>query len=100
MLTIDANSFALFLKALDPSGDDYLSNWGEVDYEGYDVVLNRAVEMEISGSDNDVDLISGVIQAQGRNAEFVNKILKQVLGYDGIIINNPIWGEGQTIYSF
>jgi len=97
-LTISKPELAQFLKVLDPTGEDYLSNWGETDYEGYNRVLNMAVEGEFSGADNDVDLISGIIQGSGRNAELINKVLKQTLGYDGIIVNKPSWGGNQTIY--
>lgn len=97
-LTITPSNFAKFLKALDPDGQGYLSNWGESDFEGYRNVLNRAVKEEIKGVTNDVDLISSVIQGSGRNAEAINRILKQTLGYDGIIVENPSWGNGQVIY--
>ncbi len=97
-LTISEEEFANFLRALDPTGENYLSNWGEVDYEGYENVLQTAIEGEMSGSDNDVDLISGVIQASGKNAEHIYKVLKQTLGYDGIIIEKPSWGNNQVIY--
>lgn len=100
-LTISPASFSLFLRTLDPDGQGYLSNWGESDFEGYENLLRTAVREEMSGVDNDVDLISSIIQASGRNAEEVNKILFSTLGYDGIIINNPSWGnmdEPQIIY--
>jgi hypothetical protein len=96
--TISEDEFAHFLKVLDPTGEGYLSNWGEVGYEGYEQVLKTAIEGEMSGSDNDVDLISGIIQAEGGNAESVYKILKQALGYDGIIVKNPNWGGDQVVY--
>ena len=97
-LTISKPEFAEFLKVLDPIGEGYLSNWGESNFEGYNKVLNTAVEGEFSGSDNDVDLISGVIQATGRDAESIYKVLKQVLGYDGIIVDKPSWGNNQIVY--
>ena len=97
-LSISKSEFAEFLKTLDPTGEGYLSNWGETGYEGYNKVLNTAVEGEFSGSDNDVDLISGVIQASGRDAETIYKVLKQTLGYDGIIVEKPSWGGNQIIY--
>jgi len=97
-LSISKLEFAKFLKMLDPTGDGYLSNWGESDFEGYDKVLKTAVEGELSGSTNDVDLISGVIQAVGRDAESIYRVLKQALGYDGIIVDKPSWGGNQIIY--
>lgn len=97
-LTISTQDLAVFLKKLDPDGQGYLSNWGEADFEGYDKVLNTAVEGEISGSDNDVDLISGIIQGWGGNPESIYPLLKKTLGYDGIIVDKPSWGGNQVIY--
>ena len=96
--TISPQNLTKFLKVLDPNGQGYLSNWGEADYEGYKNVLNTAVEGEISGSDNDVDLISGIINGWGGNPESIYPILKKTLGYDGIIVSEPSWGNNQTIY--
>jgi hypothetical protein len=96
--TISKDELAQFLRALDPTGEGYLSNWGEVGYEGYEQVLKTAVEGEMSGSGGDVDLICGIIQAEGRNAELVYSVLKQTLGYDGIVVNNPNWGGDQVVY--
>jgi len=96
-MSISKQEFATFLKTLDPTGEGYLSNWGEASFEGYNKVLRTAIDGEFSGSSNDVDLISGIIQASGMNAERVYGVLKQTLGYDGIIIDTPSWGN-QTIY--
>jgi len=96
--TISPEALANFFRVLDPDGQGYLSNWGESDYEGYENVIRTAVEGELSGSDNDVDLISGIITGWGGNPESIYPILKQTLGYDGIIVNNPSWGGNQTIY--
>lgn len=97
-LTISPKNLSLFLRKLDPDGQGYLSNWGESALEGYNNVVNHAVKEELSGSDNDVDLISGIINSAGRNPESIYPILKQTLGYDGIIVNKPSWGGNQTIY--
>ena len=97
-LTISFEDLAKFFKVLDPDGQGYLSNWGESDYEGYNKVLQTAVAGEFSGTDNDVDLISGIIQGWGRNPESIYPILKQTLGYDGIIVDKPSWGGNQIIY--
>jgi hypothetical protein len=98
-MTISPQDFAVFLKVLDPKGDGYLSNWGDVNYDGYENILNLAISKEMETVDNDVDLVSSIIQAEGRNAERVNEILRQSLGYDGIVIKNPSWGLGpQEIY--
>ncbi len=96
--TISKDEFAHFLRTLDPTGEDYLSNWGDVHYEGYEQIVRTATEGEMSGSNNDVDLISGVIQASGGDAGSVYKVLKQALGDDGIIVKSPDWGGDQVVY--
>jgi hypothetical protein len=97
-LTISPQELKSFLRELDPSGTEYLSNWGEAGYDGYDNVLNSAVDGEMGGSDNDVDLISGIINAAGGSPGSIYPVLKRVLGYDGIIVSKPSWGGSQVVY--
>lgn len=95
-----------FIKALDPTGENYLSNWGDVNWEGYNSILNEAVNSEFEGSDNDTDMITGILNADGQDYITFYTILKNVLGYDGIIIDEPDWGidtqngerKGQILY--
>jgi len=96
-LTITPKQLETFLRKLDPDGQGYLSNWGDVDYDGYDKTLKAAVKGEMDGPSNDVDLITGIINADGKNVEAAYKILKDTLGYDGIIEKNPTWGNNATI---
>lgn len=93
-----------FIRTLDPNGQGYLSNWGDVSYEGYNNVLKKAVDAEYNGSTNDVDMISGIANAAPMGYEDVYRSLKSSIGYDGIVVNNPEWGNDpaygkpQTIY--
>lgn len=92
-LTINKKQLALLIDKIDKyqssleDGFNYgiLSDYGDVDYEGRNNVLRNAVELEMSGSDNDVELIGGVINASG-DYDLVTKILRETLGYDGIIL--------------
>lgn len=97
-MTISPAALAKFLRELDPDGQGYLSNWGESDIEGYDNVVRTAVKGEMGGSDNDVDLISGIINGAGRNPGAIYPILTRTLGYDGIVVHSPGWGGEQTVY--
>lgn len=97
-LTISPKDLAKFLMALDPDGQGYLSNWGDATYDGYKNVVKTAVEGEISTSQSDVDLISGIIQGSGRSPELIYPTLKKILGYDGIIVNKSGSDWGHTIY--
>ena len=95
-ITISKKQLAKFIKTLDPKGDGYLSNWGDVEYEGYNNVLMTAIENEFDTSDNDVELISGIINSTGTSPDKIYPILTKTLGYDGIIAN-PEWTEGHKI---
>lgn len=94
-LTITKDAFKRYLSELDKQVD-YLSNWGETTYEGYDTVLERAVEGEYNTSNDDVELIAGVVNASG-NAEVALSLCESVLGYDCIIVDAE-WGGGIKIY--
>jgi hypothetical protein len=72
---------------------EYLSNWGDIEYEGFVNVLNRAVESEFNHSENDVELISGISHASG-NIEVGLTTLYKVLGYDSIVMEAD-WGNQQ-----
>lgn len=62
----------------------FLSDYGEVNYEGYNTVLNRAME-NYNYNQNDVDLIHEVFNTAGLNWEEGFRLLKDTLGYDGVI---------------
>lgn len=97
--TITKASLAKFFKLLDPTGDDALSNYGDVYSDGYAKVLNSAVELEYSGVTNDVDLVSSIINASGMPYLEVYSILKQSIGYDGIITtSSTASGTTNNIY--
>ena len=95
--TISIKDLAKFIKRLDPDGTDFLSNYGDVTWDGYNKVLNEAVRMVYSTSDNDVDIVCDIANSLGGNPEQIYPILEETLGYDGIIVPNSAWGDGQTI---
>ena len=78
-----------FLKALDQR-HEHLSNYGDIEWEGYQKVLNKAVELEYNSSTNDVDMIAGISNACG-SPETCMYTLYEVLGYDSIILDAE-WG--------
>lgn len=86
-----------FVKAVDKAtGGDYLSNYGEVDYEGYNNVLSRALD-DYTYDDNDVDLIHNVFNVSGLGWEEGFRLLKKTLGYDGVVQHN-FQGTGTTVF--
>lgn len=93
--TITPEQFRKYLIELDKK-TDYLSNYGEVDFEGLERVLSYAMAGDYESSENDVDLISGVINASGDIGTTVT-LLHEMFGYDSIITGAE-WGGEQTIY--
>ncbi|MDP4224786.1 MAG: hypothetical protein Q8910_00250 [Bacteroidota bacterium] len=75
---------------------NYLDNYGEVEFEGLNSVLNEAIEAEYNSSDNDVDIVCGICHASG-NIETCLTTLHELLGYDSIVLPAE-WGNGQTLY--
>lgn len=63
-------------------GDGYLSNWGDVESEGFARVLNAAAQGNAS-SETLVDQISDLVSS-GVQAKIVNRVVVDHLGYDGV----------------
>ena len=76
-------------------GDGYLSNWGDVQHDGYNRVLNTAINA-LSNNTNVVDQFNELIGA-GVDAALVNRILKEVTGYD-VIIADPLGAHDTPVY--
>ncbi len=70
---------------------DLLWNYDDVDYYGVEAVLTSAIQMETQSSDNDVDLINGMINGCG-DAEAVLNALHEVLGYTHIEVLDRAFG--------
>lgn len=93
--TITRQHLKKYLLALHEK-TDYLSNWGEIAYEGLEKVLNKAVREEYEQTDNDVDIVSGIANACG-NMEVSLSLVYNMLGYDSIVLDAE-WGNGQKLY--
>ena len=102
-VTMTKAQFKKFLtelnKQVDADGErlDILTNYGDVEWEGLNNVLNYAMELEYDGNDTDVDIVHSIINSCG-NMEVVFDVLRKVTGYDGIIVKEAEWGGDQTIY--
>lgn len=93
--TITKEELKVYLLALNEE-TDYLSNWGDIAYEGVEKVINRAIQGEYEQSENDVDIIAGIANASG-NMEISLSLVYSVLGYDSIIVDAE-WGNEQRLY--
>lgn len=86
--TISKTDFKKFIEAVDKKTDNqFLSDYGDIDYEGYDNVLNTALD-SYDYSDNDVDLIHDVLNTASLSWKDGFRLLKDTLGYDGVISDN------------
>jgi len=95
-LTVTKPELRKFLEALHKE-TEYLSNWGEVDYSGFNQVMEDALAGELDSSENDVDLIAGICNTSGNTGRAL-ELVYEVLGFDSIITTEAQWGGEQTIY--
>lgn len=79
-------------------GDGFLSNYGDVNYEGFNNVLREAVN-NLADEASALDQLSGMV-GSGVSPEVVNRAMKEVTGYDGIIAKGfgNEGNESNTIY--
>jgi hypothetical protein len=90
-LTLKSNQIMKLVDAIDKAqcekdpefGYGILSDFGDVDYEGRNVVLRKTTQM-LLGEENDVELVGGLINASG-DYDLVVNVLRKVLGFDGVI---------------
>jgi len=64
-------------------GDGFLSNFGDVNYEGLESVVNSATDL-IADEDLALDQIGGII-GSGASVKIVNDALTKITGHDGVI---------------
>lgn len=69
-----------------------LSNYGDYEYSGYLNTLSEAVNLEYNGSSDDIEVLSGFINA-GAHPEQLYRFVKEVSGFDGIITE---WHSQET----
>jgi len=69
-------------EGIDPQSG-FLSNFGDIDYEGFNSVLNQAVNNHVD-EENATDFQGSLIGA-GVDPLIVNKSIYHVTGYDGIL---------------
>lgn len=94
-MTITKAQLKKYLLALQNADVDFLSNYGDVDYEGLNNVITEAVNNEYENNTNDVDLICSICHSSG-NIEGCLTALYETLHYDSIILPAE-WGK-QELY--
>lgn len=95
-VTLTKEEYKKLVVHLDEA-DDYLSNYGEKDFEGYQVVLNRAMET-YSQCEADSELIGGLVNSCG-SVELVLSAVYNLFGYGYLVEHETSWGNGQKVYT-
>lgn len=77
--------------------DNFLANYGEVDFDGYNKVMNEAVNSTYEWADDDVEMICGICNAYGGKEEPLQELYK-LFGYDCIEVQSEWGSEPHKIY--
>ena len=95
-LTISKTDFEKFVKEIAKQDEYWLYDYGDVDREGYEKAVKNAIRLNYDYSDNDVDLVHGVLNTSTLGWEKGFEILNETLGYDGVIAVNEQTNEGNV----
>lgn len=93
-ITISKNDFKKFVSEIAKQDEYWIYDYGDIDREGFNKVLNYAVDLNYDGETNDVDLIHGILNTSTLGWEEGFRVLNKTLGYDGVIANE--FGEGKS----
>lgn len=95
-VTITRSQLGKIIDAIDPKGDDFLANYGDVTFEGRNKVKAQAMSNLLDFSNSDVDLIAGMINS-GISPEMIYDVVEKVTGKFGIKEKATWGGEGHEI---
>jgi hypothetical protein len=84
-LTISKSEFKKFVSEIAKQDEYWIYDYGDVDREGFNKVLNYAVDLNYDNETNDVDLIHGILNTSTLGWEEGFRVLNKTLGYDGVI---------------
>lgn len=88
-------------KYIDPIGDDYLSNYGWYEDEGYENVLNEAVDELFTYNECDNDIISEILPAiQNKYSDEAYDAIYEIFHKDGIIYKGYSEWDGELITNY
>ena len=98
-LTITKEQLKTFIKkVVDSTGEDFLSNYGDVNSIGYNKVLDKATNMLFEYNTNDADLIEDIYVTSRMDFDDFHNGLTELLGYDGIIAWNKAEGTQAVVF--
>ena len=88
-------------KYIDPIGDNYLSNYGWYEDEGYENVLNEAVDELFTYNQCDNDIISEILPAiQNKYSDEAYDAIYEIFHKDGIIYKGYSKWDGEPITNY
>lgn len=73
--------------------DDWLVNWGDVDWEGRATVMTKAARAYTSYPEDDQPLVRALFSIAndiyGDDVEAFNRAVEKIFGYDGVVVRFP-----------
>ena len=69
--TVSEKELSEIVDYLETNSTDFLSNYGDVDYSGYEDVKAEAIEL-LNDNENDIDLFNDLVNTSGDNTTVVN----------------------------
>lgn len=98
-ITFTKQQLGEFIKTVvDPEGDDYLSNYGDVSRLGYDKLLQNTVDKLFAQNKNDADIIEDIYVTSRMEFDEFHNVLTETMGYDGLIAWNKAEGTQAIVF--
>lgn len=79
-ITMNPAEIEKLIRSIDDK-TDFLSNYGDIDYDGYSIVMQRAITNLMEENNSDIDLVGSMCNTSGEYEEIL-KAANTVLGYD------------------
>lgn len=93
-VSLTRNELKKYMIALNEKCE-FISNFGDIEWEGFNKVFNNAIESILEFAEDDIDIVSELCTICGE-FELPLEVLYNTLGYDSAIIDAD-WGN-QKIY--
>lgn len=84
-------------KVVDKTGEDWLSNYGDISSESYQTILDKAVDNLYKYNSSDAEIIESIFVESRMEYEDYFPKLTEILGYDGVIYDRA---EGLITLAF
>lgn len=101
-ITITKNQVKNYIKKyVDPVGEDFLSNYGWYEDEGYENVLNKCVESLFMYNNSDNDILSEILpEIKNKYTDEAYDAIFEIFGKDGIIYKGYSQWDGEEVTNY